>query len=262
MHPESPPVLPARPCYVMTMELQKLTCFGKTDGPGSQTHAVFSAMATAKALGFEYVHTPFERMEHHADPAGWEAFMGFSKYIRARRGELCPFEYALWQSCEAGNTYFAPHFHNITESDPGLYFGRIVEQLRYDYFEGKASQPRDVIAVHVRRGDIMYASQDRIITDDEYLSTIGSVRTAMALPVHIYTDGTLEDMARFTERGYQIHSCESVYQTFQDLVLANVLIISVSSLSHCAGILNRGRVVKPITRATVGHKILDTWEVR
>ena len=50
-------ILNNRTCY--------LTCSGRLDGIGAQTWAMISTMMTAKFLGFTYIHTPFQNVDHN-----------------------------------------------------------------------------------------------------------------------------------------------------------------------------------------------------
>lgn len=51
--------LKSTPCFI--------TCSGRLDGPGAQTHAIISTMIVAKFLGFTYVHSPMSRIAHNEE---------------------------------------------------------------------------------------------------------------------------------------------------------------------------------------------------
>ena len=44
--------------------VKMLTCAGRVDGIGAQVYAIFTTQIMAKLLGFTYVHTPFQRVDH------------------------------------------------------------------------------------------------------------------------------------------------------------------------------------------------------
>ncbi len=267
----------------------RITCIGKTDGAGAQIHAVLSARALAKQAGATFVHTPFGKMAHGGDGTAWERWLGLDKYV----GEVVN----LRAFAEAGDyeeevgasrpdsfpvvTFHAEHFHGVTESDPTMFYGPLLEELRADYFPDKDSTPQRMVAVHVRRGDILQRARERIISDEAYLKTIAAIRKEEGrlaplgnqansrggeppplpnLPVHIYSDGTPEEFTAFTEMGAVLHCGEDVFTTFHALTVAEILIISNSSFSHIAGLINRGRVVKPKDAAAGYHKLLKHWE--
>ena len=51
--------------HILNNKTCYLTCSGRLDGVGAQTWAMISTMITAKYLGFTYIHTPFQNVDHN-----------------------------------------------------------------------------------------------------------------------------------------------------------------------------------------------------
>ena len=63
-----------------------ITCAGRLDGAGAQAHAILSVIVAARYLGFKYMHTPMERIDHNENNVEnkkwvkmWETFFNFGE---------------------------------------------------------------------------------------------------------------------------------------------------------------------------------------
>jgi hypothetical protein len=243
-----------------------VTCSGKSDGAGAQAMAVISAMALARFLNCRYVHTAFTSMAHaegsREDWAQrWETFLNFG------HGET-----------PAGDDAEFVSLADLT-NDPDAYTGRpivIVERvfglpkahvarmrdalrpdLRTKYWRSsKAAIPSHrgpagglTVAIHVRRGDVNRTQNvNRYAPDEAVLRQIERLKRALApfggpLTLNLYSEGEEKDFRRFAEAGCRLHVSQDSFETFHNMVTADILLGGYSSFTYVAGILSEGIVL-------------------
>lgn len=235
----------------------KITTFGRRDGIGMQALSRMSAIAFAKAFGAEYIHTPFESIDH--TPAHqvswaqkWEDFFGFSKHYKVidetyeiidyqdymrRPKQLASNSVLFFQQCWWFTRRYPDFFLNIA---PELRAGMNLSTERGEKLRA---------AIHVRRGDVSASANKMRYTDDEsILRSIDSLRrmakeTGRDLAISVYSQGSPEDFSAFKARGCELHLDTDAIETMKAMIESDILVMSKSSFSYVAALLNTGVIV-------------------
>ena len=244
-----------------------MTIRGKTDGFGSQLQAIFSLIAYCNYKGYTYVHTPLYRM-HHND----ENIPNFPSYMN----KFINIEHKF-QTVDSLSNYEKSIVHNVKEGPfihgslhPEYFYNDyILNLLQEIYFS--SSKPNllynkntNNIAVHIRRGDVnpqKYPS--RFISNQTYIDLIKKLDLNNST-IHIFSEGKDSDFCdivkSFPKTSFVMHLNENIQLTFHYLVMADVLILSKSSFSYCAALINNNVIVANlITRWW--HKPLRSWQI-
>ena len=106
------------------------------------------------------------------------------------------------------------------------------------------------IAVHIRRGNIHDRGQAgaRITTPNEYyLNIMNGIRNKYKehdkeLQFHIYSQGEMNNFAILQKDDVIFHLDEDICKTFIELVGADILVTSPSSLSYVAALISDGEI--------------------
>jgi hypothetical protein len=241
-----------------------ITCRGKVDGAGAQALAVISAMVMARFARCRYLHSPFVQMAHGDEPADWaqrwEAFLNFGE------GEARTAEDAIFVPLSAA------------VNDPAAYRGRpiVIAQELYHLPEWPVAPVRDALrselrarywrspkaaipshraptgfttAIHMRRGDVSTTRHaGRYVEDPVMLRAIARLRKAVAplgrpLTINLYSEGTPDEFRAFADLGCRLHISEDAFESFHNMVTADILMIASSSFSRVAGLLCEGIVI-------------------
>ena len=248
-----------------------VACRGKVDGAGAQAMAKVSAMAVAKFVGCRYYHAPFTSMSHaegdREDWARrWEAFLNLGAGERPVPEAAEPVRLAA------------------AVADPALYAGRPVvivermfglpdtvgwrirdglrDELRAKYWRTpKTAIPSHrapagfTAAIHVRRGDVNPSNHaERYVRNEAVLRHVARLREAIApfgrpLTINLYSEGAAEDFRAFADAGCNLHISSDTFETFHNMVTADILMSATSTFSYLAGLLSRGIVLDPRGRA-------------
>jgi hypothetical protein len=235
----------------------RITCGGRTDGLGMQALARMSGMNFAKAFGATYVDTPFRRMGHAPGEMAdwlksWEDLFNFGAgEERINSGNYKVINYPEYLANE-----------NILEENVVLRFQQCYWlNRRYpDTFNAVASSFRDkiglspyrdandeiAVAVHIRRGDVSAKKNaSRFTPNSKILKSIACLEQISRnlnrkFVFSVYSQGNPSDFAEFAEIGCQLHIDSDAIWTMRKLVEADMLIMSKSSFSFVAAVINRG----------------------
>ena len=230
------------------------------DGAGAQVQAKMSALCLAKAYGLTYVHEPFRRIEHtEGHPDEWAA--SWERMFNLGYGEAsavsCKLPRVGIEDFMADRRWWstpcllsAPNFTAFTDREQDAYLD-IVQQLRAKYALGAAARPRSralEVCVHLRRGDVSANDPEtagRLTRSDAMANSIAQVRTVLKalgamIRVRVFSQGSERDFTVFRDLGCDLCLDLSALETFRELVAADVLIMSKSSFSYVAAILNDG----------------------
>lgn len=241
-----------------------ITCRGKTDGAGAQAAAAIAAMAIARFAGCRYRHTPFARMSHAEgapeDWAGqWETFLnlGDGEIPVSPDAELVALHAAIEHpEAYAGRPIVVfEHWFGLPRK-----IGPIREALREDLRAKYWRSPKAAIAshlappgftaaIHLRRGDVSATRHaGRYVKDEVALRQIARLKKAIAsfgrtLTINLYSEGTAADFRDFAAAGCNLHISGDAFETFHNMVTADILMIAPSSFSHLAALLSDGLVL-------------------
>jgi hypothetical protein len=271
--------------------IQKITCVGyRTEGPGSQSIGVMNAINFARCAGLTYVHTPFSFIEHADRPmaewaAAWETLFNFGA------GE--PAWEIKWREAVNYIRNF-PELAlclgwDLESDELRRSFNALIPEFRRKYYLNKS--PRNLkevtIAIHFRRGWDVPTNPHLLTSGGSVLQTIQIVKTALdargvPFKISVYSEGSAADFAEVNMPGIEIskyrvgHNSDcrrddlseaylagagsfqdiDAINAMQELIEADVLIISKSSFSYCAGYLSDG--IK-IHESAEGQLPLDGW---
>jgi hypothetical protein len=235
----------------------RITCAGRRDGVGMQAMARISGMNFAKAFGATYVDSPFPRLDHAPDGqqdwcSAWESCLNLGKGEAGRDdGNYVVVDYSdyllkkrpidertvlRFQQCYWLNRHYPDSLDAISDS------------LRSKFRLPPTSRDRDqmVVAVHVRRGDVGNALNSlRFTPNDAIVRTIESLRgiiekAGAKATFEVHSQGHASDFREFSEIGCELHLDSDAIWTMEKLVASDVLIMSKSSFSYVAALINRG----------------------
>jgi hypothetical protein len=230
------------------------------DGAGAQAIAKMSAICLAKACNLTYAHEPFAAMEHvegHPDEyaASWERLFnlghGEIKAAECQLPRVSVEDFLVnphWRASPCLLT--TKHFVRFTDQEPDAYLG-VIQQLRTKYRRGSPARPPSSIVevcVHLRRGDVSAddpGTTRRFTIDLAVLNSIAQVRAlleelGMSGRIRLFSQGSDKDFANFRDAGCELCLNMPATETLRELVEADILVMSKSSFSYVAAILNDG----------------------
>lgn len=242
-----------------------VTARGKADGAGAQALAVVSAMVLARFAGCRYVHSPFASMAHApGEPADWaqrwERFLNFGDGEARAPGDatFVPIAAALADpaACGGQSVVIAGRLFALPERKVAAVREGLRGELRAKYRRSpKAGIPSHraasglTAAVHLRRGDVNNTRHARRhVGDAAMLRAIARLQTAVTplgqkLTINLYSEGSAEDFGAFAALGCRLHISADPFESFHNMVTADILMIAPSSFSRLAGLLSGGVVL-------------------
>ncbi len=249
------------PRWARRKSVRGVTCRGKSDGGGAQLHAIMSAYAFCRAEELSYVHTPMTVVAHGAGSewiSSWNSFVDFSDGIE----QISPDD-PVANILEVFNLRSQPtaavaanqHFHAYCDRRPAVYL-KVQDEFRRRCGAVKKDIDHGVMAVHIRRGDVM--SDPDNARRRTALDVVGAVITAAKrrrpdLLIKVFSEGEATEFA--TLQADELHLNGDVFQTLTALANAEILLTAKSSFSYVAALLSRGTVIYD----PFWHKPLPTW---
>jgi hypothetical protein len=264
--PKPTPLKPYKPIIKALLALDKigkakqryLTFSGRTDGIGTQVHAVFSLHAYAFLRNMTYLHSPIKNIGHGCGSATWDK--DWNEFFNLSIHEPAGLELPLrdlnikkqW-FLKNGVIYRSLKAHPITDLFPETYLA-VIPSLRKAYDDSSFNK-EDVygtknclkIAVHVRRGDAANHLQ-RASNLDSVKLKISSLQetlknTKTPYEIHVFSQGELADFKLLEDLEVHFHLDTDLFVTFHSLVTADILLMARSSLSYSAALLSKGAIV-------------------
>ena len=252
---------------------------GKQDGFGSVFHAYLSLAAYCdfKHNELEFIHNPFYKLQHND-----ENEIDFHKIMN----DFVNFEHNYDTIHDINHIYCdelkeGPMVHGSIH--PEFFYTnefRIKMLSQYktskQFFPEITDFPTETfnISLHIRRGDVSKTQHfSRYTNNTEYVKILECIfeeldmnileeQNKPELIIRIYSEGKEEDFKEFDKfsQNYNVkyHLNENVRQTFHDLINSQILIISKSSFSYCAGLLNKNVVIANNIQKW-WHKPLEDW---
>lgn len=241
------------------------TCPGGGDGMGAQVFARLSTLIYARHHGYQYLHTPLQKLEHTPPgvapeqwAAQWENFLNYAEgeTLLPDVSGVIPIRKLRRLRPLSHRIYAVKNCHDITNRLPAEWHA-LRPQLRAAYQRtpkpdlGSRESGRPVLAVHIRRGDVSqdgvhfvrFTALDDILARVEFLTEV--LRKRQGEPrVHVYSEGDAAHFQPLVERFQaRLHLDEDDFTTFHALVQADGLIMAKSSFSYLAGLLSTGLCV-------------------
>jgi hypothetical protein len=252
----------------------KITVAGRSDGGGMQAMSRISGLNFAAAFGATYVHTPFLFVEHGQDGEVqarlWEAFLNAGEgepAIADYQGEVVDYsDYFLRRAKLTDNTVLRfQQCYWPAKQNPATYY-RIIPRLRQKLrFEPRKPNSGPLkIAVHVRRGDVSADVNNERFTDNSKVlaavrQVVGALNVAdLPFQITLHSQGDPEGFAQFVELGCALSLDADALWTLRQLMEADILVMSKSSFSFTAALVNAGvKLYEPWL-----HPPLPDWIVR
>ena len=227
--------------------IRRLTCICSTgEGAGSQALMTMHAITFARACGLTYVHTPFTAIAHADRPmplwiSAWEAQfnfgMGEELATESDNREIVNFAFNFWNLIPL----FGFDKHDLTRL-----FEATIPEFRLKYYQNKSPIRNEVltICVHIRRGDFRpdWPSFTSTSIFKKAVSGVIAVLDARGLSykVQIFTQEGLGDFAGLNVPGVEIFSNVDAIWSMQQMIEADIFIMSKSSFSYVAATISDG----------------------
>jgi hypothetical protein len=237
--------------HLLGIQPIRVTCiWDPGEGAGSHAIAMMRAITFARASGLTYVHTPFTAIAH-ADRAmplwvdAWEAQFNFGM------GEELATESDNREIVNFPDCYrnLIPLF-GFDEHDLTRRFEATIPEFRRKYYWNKISVQNKAltICVHIRRADIKDDWLDDAGWHSDFTSTsifkkvVSEVTAALdargiGYKVQIFTLG---DLCDFDVPGVEIFSDVDPIWSMQQMIEADIFIMSRSTFSYVAATISDG----------------------
>ena len=224
----------------------------RTDGFGAQYQTIIYSFVFSKLNGVEYVYTPFKSMEHNYDNdpeflEKKEKFINFKSNIKLNDGNAKPYPLLIIREIESK---IDDYLNDDTLAPIRRMF---MEGKSYDkYFDSNYLN----VAIHIRRPnkhDSRIEGAD--IPNEVFINWILKNYNKENVKIHIYSQGSFDKKGFEIFNNIEYHIDGDVEDVFTQLVVADVLLMSPSSLSYVAGLLNEGEV----HYIPFWHKKLSKW---
>lgn len=256
-------------------------CARRTDGAGGQGMAIVACMALARYSGCRYLHAPFVTMAHALGAPEdwalrWERFLNFGDGEATVPADAEPI--TLEELVHHPEAYqdrpvvVAQRMFYLPRKPLAPVLDALRSDLRTRYQRSDKSgmtlhrgpPGSTIVAVHLRRGDVTEASvSHRYVPEKTALNTILRLRKAVAplgrpLHINLYSQGAKEQFQAFADIGCHLRIDVDPFETFHNLVAADILLMGKSKFSRLAGLLSDGIVVTAERRAYW----LSNWQRR
>jgi len=235
----------------------RITCAGRRDGVGMQAMARISGMNFAKAFGATYVDSTFPRLDHAPNDqqdwcSAWESCLNLGKGEVGRDdGDYVVVDYSdyllnkvpidertvlRFQQCYWLNRHYPDSLDAISDS----------LRAKFRLPPTSREQNQIVVAVHVRRGDVGNTRNNlRFTPNGAIVRTIESLRATIEksgakATFQVHSQGPESDFREFSAIGCELYLDSDAIWTMERLVASDVLIMSKSSFSYVAALINRG----------------------
>lgn len=211
----------------------------RNDGFGAQFQTIIYSYVFSKLNNLEYVYTPFSAMEHNYNNdleylEKKEKLINFRSKVKVNDGSAKHFPLMIIREIESKLDYYLND--NTLEPIKKMF----KEDKDYDnYFDSNYLN----VAIHIRRPnkhDTRLEGAD--IENNVFINWILKNYNKEGVKIHIYSQNTFDKKGFEVFNNIEYHIDETVEDVFTQLVLADVLLMSPSSLSYVAGLLSNGEV--------------------
>lgn len=243
------------------------TINGKTDGFGSQLQACFSLIAYCNYKNYEYIHTPMYKMHHNDEnienfPEYMNKFINFESKFKTTN-QISNYEKSILNNVKEG------FFVHGSLNPEFFYNKKVLKLLREIYYSTEKPEiklfdkTKKNIGIHIRRGDVNPDKYpNRFINNENYIDIIKKIDLSNSL-IHIFSEGQPKDFTdiieSFPENNFIFHLNENIQLTFHSMVKSDILVISKSSFSYCAALLNKNTIIANLIKSW-WHKPLKQWK--
>jgi hypothetical protein len=233
----------------------------RDDGFGAQYQSIIWTILFAEVKGDTFLYSDIVRMDNPEDINNFLEKAIDCMNIKGNYPQV---------DSVGGVTIYAPkwpYFYKEIEYDMERFHdSKSFQKIKYLYYKNKVSPfANDVVnvAVHVRRPNKCDVRIEGTDTPDEYY-----IRCIKAIDAkykaenkqclfHIFSQGSEELFQEYKQFPVRFHLNEDVFDTFNHLVFADVLVLSKSSYSYVAALLSNGMIIyKPFWHPPRKHWLL------
>lgn len=256
-----------------------ITCVSDHEGGGSQLFRRLSTIVFCRHYGLTYFHSPLTNVAHQPRGDGqweskWESFLKLGSFQTKKLEEKPKFEvldrsYRIIRRISDIHTAVQPHYfqvkhcHFLTDRKPDLYhhFRKpLLKSWQQNGREKNLLYDEEVlnVAIHVRRGDVSAKTPVRFTSGKKLFELIGRIRNCLGNRDHkiwIFCVSDEPDLKALEGDGIQLVSNLSIFDVFDHLISADILVASKSSVGYLPAIIGNGIVLyEPFW-----HSPLSSW---
>lgn len=222
------------------------TSLKSSDGFGAQYQRIIQTYIYCKLTGLQFVYTPFDKIEHNYnnDPT----FVNQKEEIVNLYNKLTLLNGNMAKEIDYGSIVMRWFEHNIDIACDSQHMSFIKKCFWENKDRDVYKNNKKNIAVHVRRSNShdQGLAGERVTTPDEYyLNVMNNIRQqhqGSDLQFHIYSQGKVEDFAKYNGDDVELHINEDIDVSFVCMVGADILVTSPSSLSYVAALISDGEI--------------------
>ena len=229
----------------------KFVCIKEqTDGFGSQFQNFIASILYAGINNYEYVHRPIRKMEHNYDnDPKWikmtnELMNIDKKYrtiddLRKLKKEDRPTRHPIVNFKRFLDIKFETCLKSETLKEIKKSYLANKEPMEHYFQKGKTH-----VAVHVRRVN-SHDNRGQMNYDNDYIKVMKKLEKQYKDCIfHFYSQGDKSGFKNFSSqfKNLVFHLDEPLEKSFHEMVIADVLITSKSSMSYIAALLSDGEI--------------------
>lgn len=245
-----------------------ITATDAMDGGCAQLLRQLSTIVFTRSFGFSYVHTPLTNVAHNQnkDPnwsEKWENYLHLSAFDDLTDEKISTFQevhglnpliHKLLRSDHSPESqyYQLRDCYAFSNRNPEAY-SLIRKKLRNSYNQNgrslnlKYDKNKFNIAIHARRGDVSKEKNPQRFTSGkklkEVVRRIKKCLKYIDYDIYLYSISFEEDLEQLKCEGVQIIEELNIFDVLDNLIHADLLVTSKSSVSYLSGILNRGIII-------------------
>lgn len=248
---------------IFLISIAPITNRHRSDGFGSQFQGLIYCAIWAEFNDREFIYTPFTAMEHNYNNDSLflekkEELINFRNHFKVNTDP--EFQWKNTISIAASYYFFEKNIRSCANSKTLTKIKKLFRENKQidDYYDSSQFN----VAVHVRRVNLHDSTAGgELVSDEIYLNIINALREEYreCNPcIHIFSQGDEEAFQKiYSGSDVVFHIDDSIEDSFASMVLADVLVTSVSALSYVAGILSEGIVYY----IPYWHPPLPNWRV-
>jgi hypothetical protein len=228
----------------------------RSDGFGAQYQTIIFTILFAELMGLEFVYSPFNKMDHNYDNDPFfiekkenliNIQNNFTKKDNVEQNKIVNFDLSQIYSSVEGRLDYCLSTDSFKK----------IKNLFYKKNPIPVKSNKKIVNIHIRRPNIFDIGSYGYNTDEYFISIIDEIKEKHLdiEKITIYSQGKIEDFSKFNDYGVDFKLNLSIEETFTDLVFSDILVMSKSSLSYCAGLLCEGIVYY----TPFWHKPKNTW---
>lgn len=230
-----------------------------TDGFGAQYQKIIQTYIFCKLKKLHFVYRPFQTIEHNYDNNLMYNTM-LENTINLKNN-IENDEQCLAKEIDFGK-YIRGWFDNNIDNCCKSEHMAFIKKCFWENKSKNVFNNQDLnVAIHIRRENLHDNGRagERITTPNEYyLKIMNTIRNKhdnnKQLKFHIYSQGNISNFKILANEDVMFHLDEDICKTFIELVGADVLVTSPSSLSYVAALISDGEIYyKPFWHEPCSH---------